>query len=112
MAVPFGILVAIYTSEFASRRSSSAIRYVLDILNGVPTIVTGIFIFGLMVVGQASRAASRVRRAGDRDAAPGRALRPRGAIPGPGAVKEAGLRLGPAAGGRRSRSSCPRHSAG
>jgi len=52
MAVPFGILVAIYTSEFASRRSSFAIRYVLDILNGVPTIVTGIFIFGLIVVAQ------------------------------------------------------------
>jgi phosphate transport system permease protein len=52
MAVPFGILVAIYTSEFASQRSASAIRYVLDILNGVPTIVTGIFIFGLIVVAQ------------------------------------------------------------
>jgi len=51
MAVPFGILVAIYTSEFASRRSAFAIRYVLDILNGVPTIVTGIFIFGLLVAG-------------------------------------------------------------
>jgi len=51
MAVPFGILVAIYTSEFASRRSAFALRYVLDILNGVPTIVTGIFIFGLLVAG-------------------------------------------------------------
>ena len=50
MAVPFGILVAIYTSEFAGQRSGFAIRYVLDILNGVPTIVTGIFIFGLIVV--------------------------------------------------------------
>ena len=47
MAVPVGILVAIYTSEFASARIGHAIRYVLDILNGVPTIVTGIFIFGL-----------------------------------------------------------------
>jgi phosphate transport system permease protein len=52
MAVPFGILVAIYTSEFAGRRSGFAIRYVLDILNGVPTIVTGIFIFGLIVIPQ------------------------------------------------------------
>jgi phosphate transport system permease protein len=51
MAVPFGILVAIYTSEFASLRSRSAIGYVLDVLNGVPTIVTGIFIFGLLVAG-------------------------------------------------------------
>jgi phosphate transport system permease protein len=52
MAVPFGILVAIYTSEFAGQRAGFAIRYVLDILNGVPTIVTGIFIYGLIVVAQ------------------------------------------------------------
>jgi phosphate transport system permease protein len=51
MAVPVGILVAIYTSEFASPRSRSAIRYVLDVLNGVPTIVTGIFVFGILVAG-------------------------------------------------------------
>jgi phosphate transport system permease protein len=51
MAVPFGILVAIYTSEFAGGRSQSVIRYGLDVLNGVPTIVTGIFIFGLLVAG-------------------------------------------------------------
>jgi phosphate transport system permease protein len=51
MAVPFGILVAIYTSEFAGQRNQSVIRYVLDVLNGVPTIVTGIFIFGLLVAG-------------------------------------------------------------
>jgi phosphate transport system permease protein len=52
MAVPVGILTAIYTNEFAGSRSASTIRYFLDVLNGVPTIVTGIFIFGLLVVGQ------------------------------------------------------------
>jgi phosphate transport system permease protein len=52
MAIPFGILVAIYTSEFAGPRSGFVIRYVLDILNGVPTIVTAIFIYGLIVVSQ------------------------------------------------------------
>lgn len=51
MAVPVGILVAIYTSQFAGPRISTAIRFSLDILNGVPTIITGIFIFGLLVVG-------------------------------------------------------------
>lgn len=51
MAVPVGILIAIYTSEFAGSRSSNVIRFALDILNGVPTIVTGVFIFGIMVVG-------------------------------------------------------------
>ena len=51
IAIPIGILVAIYTSEFASLGVSSAIRFVLDILNGVPTIITGIFIYGLLVIG-------------------------------------------------------------
>lgn len=52
MAVPVGILIAIYTSEFASPRSSFAIRYVLDILNGVPTIITGIFVVAIVVTPQ------------------------------------------------------------
>ncbi len=51
MAVPIGILVAIYSSEFAGPRSGFVISYVLDVLNGVPTIITGIFVFGLLVVG-------------------------------------------------------------
>jgi phosphate transport system permease protein len=52
MAVPVGILTAIYTNEFAGSRSASTIRYFLDVLNGVPTIVTGIFIFGVIVTAQ------------------------------------------------------------
>lgn len=52
MAIPVGILVGLHTSQFAGSRSASAIRFALDILNGVPTIVTGIFIFGLLVIGK------------------------------------------------------------
>jgi phosphate transport system permease protein len=51
MTVPVGVLLAIYTSEFAPPRAATAIRFALDILNGIPTIVTGIFVFGIMVVG-------------------------------------------------------------
>ncbi len=51
MAIPVGILVAIYTTEFAPPRIGHAVRFVLDILNGVPTIITGIFVFGLLVEG-------------------------------------------------------------
>jgi phosphate transport system permease protein len=51
MAIPVGIGVAIYTTEFAPPRLGHAVRFVLDILNGVPTIITGIFIFGLLVEG-------------------------------------------------------------
>jgi phosphate transport system permease protein len=60
MAIPVGILIAIYTTEFAPPRIANPVRFVLDILNGVPTIITAIFIYGLMVVGgqQSALAAS------------------------------------------------------
>jgi phosphate transport system permease protein len=51
MAVPTGVLTAVYVAEFASRRTARAIRVTLDILNGVPAIVVGIFVFGLLVTG-------------------------------------------------------------
>ena len=50
MAVPFGILVAIYVNEFAPRHLRNGVGLVLDVLNGVPAIVVGIFVFGLVVV--------------------------------------------------------------
>ena len=52
MAIPVGLLVAIYTTEFAPERIAHPIRFVLDVLNGVPTIITGIFVYGLLVAGK------------------------------------------------------------
>jgi phosphate transport system permease protein len=51
MAIPVGILIGIHTAEFARPRTAAGVRFVLDILNGVPTIVTGVFVFGLLVIG-------------------------------------------------------------
>jgi phosphate transport system permease protein len=51
MAVPVGVLIAIFVSEFASTKIGRPIRLALDVLNGVPSIVIGIFVFGLLVVG-------------------------------------------------------------
>ena len=51
IAAPVGILVALFLTEFAGRRTASAIRLTLDLLNGMPTILIGLFIFGLLVVG-------------------------------------------------------------
>ncbi len=56
MAIPVAVLVAIYMSEYASPRASRALRVVLDVLNGVPAIVVGIFVFGLLVVGSGQKA--------------------------------------------------------
>ena len=56
MAIPVAILVAIYMAEYAGPRVSKALRVVLDVLNGVPAIVVGIFVFGLLVVGNGQSA--------------------------------------------------------
>jgi phosphate transport system permease protein len=52
MAVPAGVLVAIYVSEFAAPRVARIVRMTLDMLTGVPAIIVGIFVFGLLVKGK------------------------------------------------------------
>jgi len=51
MALPVGILVASYVNEFAPRPIRTGVGLTLDVLNGIPAIVVGIFVFGLLVVG-------------------------------------------------------------
>ena len=60
MAVPIGVLSAIYLNEFARARVAFLIALALDVLNGVPAIVVGIFVFALVVVhhGQSALAGS------------------------------------------------------
>jgi phosphate transport system permease protein len=49
MALPIGVLIAIYVSEFARPRVADQIKLWLDVLNGFPSIVIGIFVFALAV---------------------------------------------------------------
>jgi phosphate transport system permease protein len=56
IALPFGILIAIYVNEFASPAIRGGVKFVLDTLNGIPAIVIGIFIYGLLVVGHGQSA--------------------------------------------------------
>jgi phosphate transport system permease protein len=60
MSVPIGVLSAIYLNEFARARVAFLIALALDVLNGVPAIVVGIFVFALVVVhhGQSALAGS------------------------------------------------------
>jgi len=51
MAIPVGVLIAIFLTEFAPPWVAGPIQLVLDVLNGVPTIVTGIFVYGILVIG-------------------------------------------------------------
>jgi phosphate transport system permease protein len=56
IAVPVGILIALYVSEFAPPRVADLARLVLDVLNGLPSIIIGIFVFGLLVIGSGQAA--------------------------------------------------------
>ncbi len=48
--LPVGFLAGLYLSEFASRPTAGVVRYAADLLNGVPSIVVGIFIYTLIVL--------------------------------------------------------------
>jgi phosphate transport system permease protein len=50
MAIPIGILSGIYMSEYAGTRLASTIRFAADTLNGVPSIVIGVFAYGIAVL--------------------------------------------------------------
>jgi phosphate transport system permease protein len=52
ISLPIGVLLAIFNTEFAHERLAEAIRLTLNVLAGVPTIVIGVFIFSLVVVGR------------------------------------------------------------
>jgi phosphate transport system permease protein len=56
MATPIGVLTAIYVNEFAPRRIATLLTLALDVLNGIPAIVIGIFVFVLLVVGSGQSA--------------------------------------------------------
>ena len=56
MALPVGILVAVYLNEFAPPFIRTGVGLILDILAGVPAIVIGIFVFLLLVVGSGQSA--------------------------------------------------------
>jgi phosphate transport system permease protein len=49
LALPFGVLTAIFVSEFSPGRVGEQVRLWLDVLNGFPSIVIGIFVFALCV---------------------------------------------------------------
>jgi phosphate transport system permease protein len=52
MGVPLGIGSGIFLSEYGRNRFGDAVRFVSDVLNGVPSIVIGIVAYGLVVIRQ------------------------------------------------------------
>jgi len=49
IGVPIGFLAGVYLAEYAGGAYASVIRFVTDLLNGVPSIVIGIFVYTLIV---------------------------------------------------------------
>jgi phosphate transport system permease protein len=56
ITLPVGVLIGIYLTEFAPRYIAQPVQLVLDVLNGLPTIITGIFVYGLLVIGHGQSA--------------------------------------------------------
>jgi len=50
LGVPVGFFGAIYLAEFSTSKMAFVVRYAADLLNGVPSIVIGIFAYGLVVL--------------------------------------------------------------
>lgn len=52
IALPIGVLTGLYLTEFAggASRTGRALKLGLDLMQGLPTIVVGLFVFGLLVV--------------------------------------------------------------
>lgn len=51
IAVPIGILAAIYLAEYGRGRLAKAISFFVDVMTGIPSIVSGLFIFTAFVLG-------------------------------------------------------------
>ncbi|HYQ78683.1 MAG TPA: phosphate ABC transporter permease PstA [Solirubrobacterales bacterium] len=49
IAMPIGVLIALFLTEYAGARGVRSMKMVLDLLNGLPSIVLGVFVFALLV---------------------------------------------------------------
>jgi phosphate transport system permease protein len=50
VAIPVGIVAGVYAAEYRGTRLASATRFAADTLNGVPSIVVGVFAFAIAVL--------------------------------------------------------------
>jgi phosphate transport system permease protein len=50
MSVPIGLLAAIYLAEYGRGRAAYIVRFLTDVMTGIPTIVLGAFVYTLIVI--------------------------------------------------------------
>ncbi|WP_414576078.1 phosphate ABC transporter permease PstA [Anabaena sp. CCY 9402-a] len=51
ISIPVGVIAAIYLTEFSSANTARWIRFATNILSGVPSIIAGVFAYGIVVLG-------------------------------------------------------------
>jgi phosphate transport system permease protein len=50
IGIPVGVLGGVYLAEYGSARANSILRFIADVLNGVPSITWGVVVYGLVVL--------------------------------------------------------------
>jgi phosphate transport system permease protein len=50
IGIPVGVLGGVYLAEYGSARINSVLRFLADVLNGIPSITWGIVVYGLVVL--------------------------------------------------------------
>jgi phosphate transport system permease protein len=50
IGIPIGVLGGVYLAEYGSARGNAMLRFIADVLNGVPSIIWGVVVYGLVVL--------------------------------------------------------------
>jgi phosphate transport system permease protein len=50
IAIPLGLLVAVYITEYAGGVLATAVRFLVDVMTGIPSIVAGLFVLAFWVL--------------------------------------------------------------
>jgi len=56
MAIPFGVLIALFLSEYSGPRSTRPVQLLMDVMNGLPSIIIALFIYSLLVAHEKGQA--------------------------------------------------------
>lgn len=51
LAVPLGLLVAVYLVEYGRGPFATSVRFLVDVMTGIPSIVAGLFVYAFFVLG-------------------------------------------------------------
>jgi phosphate transport system permease protein len=50
IGIPVGVLGGVYLAEYGSARANWGLRFIADVLNGIPSIIWGVVVYGLIVL--------------------------------------------------------------